>query len=99
MRFTVPHVRTIKSRSLLYFVLIVVVTAAVISTVTMVLGTRDARGRVVGQLKSVLTLKEQDITSWTNGLSLNLHIVLSEENVQQDLHILTQDPPSSDTYR
>ncbi len=99
MRFTVPHVRTIKSRSLLYFVLIVVVTAAVISTVTMVLGTRDARGRVVGQLKSVITLKEQEITSWTNGLELNLDIVLSEENVQQDLHILTQDPPSSDTYR
>ena len=91
--------RTIRSRSLVYFVLIVVVTAAVISAVTMVLGTRDARSRVVGQLRSVVTLKEQEIASWTSNLELNLDIVLSEENVQQDLRTLTQDSPFSDAYR
>ncbi len=99
MRLHLPRARTIKSRSLVYFVLIVVLTAAVISAVTMVLGARDARSRVVGQLKSVVTLKEQEIFSWTSGLKLNLDIVLSEENVPQDLRTLTRSPSSTDAYR
>jgi hypothetical protein len=47
----------------------------------------------------VVTLKEQEISSWTGGLRLNLDIVLSEENVQQDLHTLTQTASSTDAYR
>jgi nitrate/nitrite-specific signal transduction histidine kinase len=99
MRLILPRTTSIKRRSLVYFVLIVMLTAVVISGVNMVLGTRDARNRVVGQLKSVVTLKEQEISSWTGGLRLNLDIALSEENVQQDLRTLTQTSASSDAYR
>jgi signal transduction histidine kinase len=99
MRVTLPRAMSIKSRSLFYFVLIVVVTATVISAVTMVLGARDARSRVVGQLTSVITLKEREIASWTGGLSLGLDIVLSDGNVQQDLRTLALGPPSSDAYQ
>ena len=74
-------------------------TALAISVVTLVLGSRDARNRVVGQLKSVVTLKEQEIASWTSGLQLNLDIVLSEENVPHDLRTLTRTAVHRGTYR
>ena len=88
-RFSLPRARTIRSRLLLFLALSVVLTALAISVVTVVLGSRDARNRVVGQLKSVVTLKEQEISAWTSGLRLNLDIVLSEANVPSDLRTLT----------
>lgn len=88
-RFSLPRARSIRTRLLLFLALSVVLTALAISVVTAVLGSRDARDRVIGQLKSVVALKEQEIISWTSGLRLNLDIVLSEANVTSDLRTLT----------
>ena len=49
----------------------------------------------MGQLKSVATLKQQQVDSWIGGLRLNLDIVLSEEGIERDLRTLTQAPPGS----
>jgi nitrate/nitrite-specific signal transduction histidine kinase len=73
-------------------------TALAISGVTALLESRDARDRVVGQLKSVATLKEQEVDSWIGGLRLNLDIVLSGENIATDLHTLAGAVPGSDRY-
>jgi signal transduction histidine kinase len=67
----------------------VVLTALAITAVTVILGSRDARDGVVDQLKSVVTLKENEIESWTANLRLNLDVVVSQPNVPVDLFSMT----------
>ena len=99
MRFRPPGSWTIRNRLLLYCVFIVAFTAIAISIVTALLVSRDAHDRVVGQLQSVATLKQQEVDSWVGGLRLNLDIVLSAEETSADLHALTQASPDSAAYR
>jgi nitrate/nitrite-specific signal transduction histidine kinase len=98
VRLSLPRSLTIRSRLLLYFVGIVALTAAAISSVTLVLVSHDARDRVVGQLQSVATLKQQEVDSWIGGLGLNLDIVLSGEDIPADLHTLTVAVSGSQAY-
>ncbi len=77
---------------MLYLGLTVVLTAVAISTVSFVLGSRDARDRVVGQLRSVATLKQQEIATWQGNLDLNLDIVLSSPTIATDLRTLAESP-------
>jgi signal transduction histidine kinase len=95
LRSRLPASFSIRNRLLLYFVCLVVFTAVAIAGITVVIASRDARQRVVGQLKSVATLKQQQVDSWIGGLRLNLDIVLSEEGIERDLRTLTQAPPGS----
>src|SRR5664280_2414403 len=99
MRFRLPGLWTIRNRLLLYCVFIVAFTAIAISIVTALLVSRDAHVRVVGQLTSVATLKQQEVDSWVGGLRLNLDIVLSAEAISADLNTLTQAVPSSVAYQ
>jgi nitrate/nitrite-specific signal transduction histidine kinase len=99
VRLSLPRVLTIRSKLLLYFVCIVAFTALAISGITAAVEVRGARDRVVAQLKSVATLKGQEVDSWIGGLSLNLDIVLSSQGVTRDLHTLTVDRPGSPAYR
>ena len=85
-----PAAFTIRNRLLLYFVSLVVLTTVAISAATFTIETRESRARVVAQLKSVATLKEQQIQSWTGELRLSLDIVLLEQGLADDLHTLTQ---------
>lgn len=98
MRFSQLRPVSIRSRLLVYFVLIVVLTAAAIAAITMLLGAREARSRVIGQLRSVLTLKEQEIASWAEGLELNLDIVISQENIQEDIRTLSSVERNTTAY-
>ena len=99
MRLKLPGTWSIRNRLLLYCVFIVAFTAIAISVVTALLVSRDAHDRVVGQLKSVATLKQQEVDSWVGGLRLNLDIVLSAEETSTDLHTLTRAAPTSADYR
>ena len=99
MRVSWPQVRTIKTRLLASFVLIVTLTSLAIIAVSMSMSSRDARGRVFGQLESVATLKQQEIATWTKSLHLNLDIVLSEENVPSDLDSLVNLAPSAGAHQ
>ena len=89
---------TIRNRLLLYFVCVVVLTAVAVSATSVVIASRDAHDRVVGQLKSVATLKEQQVDSWIGQLRLNLDIVLSDEGVENDLRTLAAAPRGSARY-
>ncbi len=95
-RRSLARASTIGGRLVLYLGLTVVLTAVAISVVSFVLGSRDARDRVVGQLRSVATLKQQEIATWQSNLYLNLDIVLSGTTVANDLRVLTE-PATPDT--
>ena len=99
MRLRLPGTWSIRNRLLLYCVFIVAFTAIAISIVTALLVSRDAHDRVVGQLESVATLKQQEVDSWVGGLRLNLDIVLSAAGISADLHTLTQVAPTSAAYQ
>ena len=89
VRLRFPATFTIRNRLLVYFVCLVVLTAVAISAATALIVARESRERVVAQLKSVATLKEQQITTWTGELRLNLDIVLLETGITDDLRTLT----------
>ncbi len=86
--FGLPRVRSIGSRLLLFLILSVVLTAVAIAAVAIAVGSRDAHSRVVDQLKSVVTLKKNEIQAWTGSLRLNLDVVLSQANIPGDLSLL-----------
>jgi signal transduction histidine kinase len=83
-----PRARSIRTRLLLLLTLSVLLTAIAISAVSAILGSRDAKDRVIDQLNSVLTLKENEIEAWTSGLRLNLDVVLSQAKIPDDLAAL-----------
>ena len=89
VRLRFPTTFTIRNRLLVYFVCLVVLTAVAISAATALIEARESQDRVVAQLKSVATLKEQQITTWTGELRLNLDIVLLETGITDDLRTLT----------
>jgi signal transduction histidine kinase len=90
VRLRFPATFTIRNRLLVYFVCLVVLTAVAISAATALIESRESHDRVVAQLRSVATLKEQQITTWTGELRLNLDIVLLETGITDDLRTLTQ---------
>ena len=98
-RLSMPAGFTIRNRLLLYFVCLVVLTAVAIIAITVMIERREAHERVVAQLKSVATLKEQQIASWISGLRLNLDIVLLEDGMTRDLHTLTLKTASAEERR
>jgi signal transduction histidine kinase len=82
-------IRTIRTRLVVAFVLIVLLAAIAISSVTTVMGTRDGRQREISQLQSVVTLKQAEIESWVNWLHINLDIFVSGEDELSDVRLLT----------
>ncbi len=91
-------IRTIRTRLVISFVLIVLVVAIAISSVAMVVGTRDGRRRVISQLESVATLKQAEIESWVNWLHINLDISISGDDELNDVFMLTRGIPGRDDY-
>lgn len=98
-RFDRRSLATIGGRLILYLALSVLLTAFAISGVTSVLGSRDARDRVIGHLKSVAALKQQEIASWQGNIYLNLDIVLSSPSIASDLHSLTSTSAANEQAR
>jgi signal transduction histidine kinase len=99
VRFRSPARFSIRNRLLVYFVCLVVLTAVAIIASVVVIASRDAHQRVVGQLKSVATLKQQEVDSWIGQLRLSLDIVLYDEGVERDLRTLSDAPHGSAAYR
>ena len=96
-RRSFARVGTIGGRLVLYLALAVVLTALAVSVVTSFLGSRDARNRVVGQLKSVAALKQQEIATWQGDVELNLDIALSSPSILADLRSLSQPASPADS--
>jgi hypothetical protein len=93
-RKSLERAGTIGGRLIVYLALAVVLTAVAVSAVTSVLGSRDARNRVVGQLRSVVALKQQEIATWQSNVFLNLDIVQQSPTILADLRTLTMDDPA-----
>jgi signal transduction histidine kinase len=93
-----PRLNTIRARLLIAFVLAVFVSGIAISSVTVILGTRDGRQREIQQLESVITLKQAEVKSWVNGLSINLNIVTSDYGELEDIRTLTAGPAGVESY-
>jgi signal transduction histidine kinase len=90
--------RSIRYRLLRDLILSVLLTALAISLVTFFLGTHNAHDRAIAQLKSVQTLKEQEIKTWTDSLRLNLDIITSEASVPADLAALSMARGSGEAW-
>jgi signal transduction histidine kinase len=89
---------TIRARLLVAFVLTVLVVAIAISSVTVVMGTRDGKRREIDQLESVVTLKQAEIKSWVNNLNINLNIVTSDSGEKTDIRTLLQYQAGTASY-
>ena len=98
MRLRFLRSLTIRNKLLLFCVCIVVFTALSISGATALVASRNARHRAVAQLESVATLKEQEVDSWAQGLSLNLDIVLSGQDIAHAMQTLTVARPGTGAY-
>jgi GAF domain-containing protein len=90
---------SIRSRLIIVSVFTVILTAAAISGITIVFGTRDAEQRVVNQMESIVTLKESEIQSWITGLKVNLDIVISGEGVLRDMNTVTSTSSNAVNYQ
>jgi hypothetical protein len=76
IRLRFPTTFKIRNRLLLYFVCLVVLTAVAISAATALIEARESPDRVVAQLKSVATLKEQQIDHVDRLAAAQFDIVL-----------------------
>lgn len=92
------HLGTIHTRLLIAFILTVLLVAIAISSVTVVMGTRDGRQREIDQLESVVTLKQAEIKSWVRGLNINLNIVTSDIGELSDIRTLVQSQAGTQSY-
>ena len=91
-------IKTIRTRLMLAFVLVVLVVAVAIGSVTMVIGARDGRQREISQLESVAALKQAEIESWVNWLHINLKIFISGEGELSDVRLLTSQTEVKQDY-
>ena len=90
---------TIRTRLLITSVLMVLLAAVSISSVTVVLGNRAGQQREVDQLESVVTLKQAEMKSWVKGLRINLDIVTSDRGELNDILALTENAVGTDSYK
>jgi signal transduction histidine kinase len=90
---------TIRTRLMISFILVVVLTAVAIIGITAAMGSRDGRQHVVNQLQSVVTLKQAEIKSWVHLLRVNLNLVISAEETQKDVRTLDISSPDNPNYK
>ncbi|MDD5701711.1 MAG: histidine kinase, partial [Dehalococcoidales bacterium] len=97
----IPAVRfnTIRARLTIASIVMVLVAVIAISSVTFVVGVREGRQRVIDQLESVVTLKQAEIRSWVNGISINLDIVTSDYGELNDILTLTDESADAEEKR
>ena len=95
---TYRRINTIGSRLLIAFVLIVLLPAIVISSVSAVSGQRNGQRQVLNQLESVATLKEAEIETWLNSLTNHLPTVLAGAGAMQRANVLLQASPDAADY-
>jgi nitrate/nitrite-specific signal transduction histidine kinase len=93
------RIGTIQTRLLFSFVSIVLIAVFAISSITVLLGSREARQREIDQLQSVATLKQAEIQSWIRLLRVNLGIVISAEGTTSDITTLANDSSIDEAFR
>jgi len=93
--------RSIRTRLVITFLLLVLVPVTVSSAISSYLSTRNAQRQVINQLDSVVTLKESEILNWVRGLEPNLYVAITQQGQQEQLWMvetLITDYPSTQVY-
>ncbi len=73
------QVGTIRTRLLIAFVTIVVLTGFVIASTSVVFSFQNGQRQVIAQLESVATLKTAQVNSWLQSLQLDLQVELARD--------------------
>jgi len=93
-----PRPSTLGARLLLTCVLLVILTALILSAFSTYSGLQAGQERVIGQLESVAVLKEAEIDTWTKSLQANLTIALAEEDRHRFEQVLLRAFPPPPDY-
>ncbi len=93
------RVSTIRTRLLVMFVLLVVLPALAISTTSALLGLQSGHQQVVNQLRSVATLKKEQIQTWMSNLQTHLASVIYPHDVPRLVEPLLEESPDSLHYQ
>ncbi len=93
------RVGTIRTRLMVAFVLLVLLPAIVISLSSVTLGLRSGEQQVIGQLRSVVTLKEEQIDAWLLSLRLHMSSLISPYQVERHFDPLINEAPGSAAYQ
>jgi PAS domain S-box-containing protein len=93
------HLRSIRTRLLVIFVLLVLLPAAIIGIVTAVGSLRFGQQQAINQLESVATLKQGEIDNWVQSLQLDLSVEPAGEQVAQRLVTLLRTAPDTTDYQ
>ncbi len=93
------HTGTIRSRLLLWFVLLVLFPATIISISSVWLGYQSGKRQIFNQLQSVATLKQAEIHMWSESLQSHLASVLYPSDVPRLMGPLLDESPDSPEYQ
>jgi diguanylate cyclase (GGDEF)-like protein len=91
--------RTIRTRLLTAFMILVLLPATIISFSAVGMGLHNTRQQVIIQLQSVATLKDKQIDAWLESLRTHLASVLYPHQVPRLLDPILTGEPGSDTYQ
>jgi GAF domain-containing protein/HAMP domain-containing protein len=90
---------TIRTRLLIAFVVLTILPMSITTTVSNILGARDAQEHVKAQLESVATLKEAEIQTWLDTLQNDLVTAMSIRHAMVSIRtLLEQESPSFTVY-
>jgi putative methionine-R-sulfoxide reductase with GAF domain/HAMP domain-containing protein len=93
------HLRSIRTRLLVIFVLLVLLPAVIIGVVAAVGSLQSGQLQALNQLESVATLKQGEINNWVQGLQLDLSVEPTREQDAQRLVTLVQAAPDTADYQ
>jgi GAF domain-containing protein/HAMP domain-containing protein len=93
------RIGTIRTRLLIAFVMMVILTASITGITSGVIGTQNSRDRSIRQLESVVTLKEYEVKRWVHSLQTTLATTLIGEDEIQQIPVLLQGLPDTGDYQ
>ncbi len=93
------RIGTIRTRLLIAFVMIVVLTASITGVTSGVIGTQNSRDRSIRQLESVVILKESEVKRWVRGLQTTLATTLIGDDETRQTRVMLQASPDTGDYQ
>ena len=86
---------TIRTRLLVAFVLLVLLTTAAVSVSSIIIGFKSGKRQAIAQLESISALKEAEIKTWVQDLQTELVLALAgEETNKSSVLLLSKETPA-----
>lgn len=86
------RVMAIRMRLLLTSVLVVLLTAVVVATALVLVGSQNGRQQAINQLESIANIKQGEIDDWVAGVESDLDAVVRDSEVMPRVLILLKNP-------